>query len=360
MREVMTGEATPPRWPASLVALRAKGESPTRSPAWPPTMLALATPVSLPGRLRGHRRHRRRRRAHGEHLDDGRGRHGRRGRAGGQARQPGGVVGVAAPPTCSRRSAWSIDLPAAGGGRAACGGAGIGFFFAPVFHPGFRHAGGPAAGAGHRHGLQLPRPADQPGAAGGRGDRLRRPPDGTGAWPRCWPHRGTPGAGLPRRRRPRRADHHHDVGGVGGPRRRGRPPTGSTRRRSGCRVVGARRAARRRPGRQRRGRSAGWSPVSPARCATRCCSTPRAALAAFDERAAPAARRAAAPVWRGPRRRSTTAGPRPARRVGAGQPRSAATAPDGHPAGGPCGNGVLPQSACSKPIEKAASRSCRE
>ena len=46
------------------------------------------------------------------------------------------------PPTCSRRSGVVIDLPAAGVARCVQE-AGIGFFFAPVFHPGMRFAGGP-------------------------------------------------------------------------------------------------------------------------------------------------------------------------------------------------------------------------
>ena len=46
----------------------------------------------------------------------------------------------AAPPTCSRNSAWSIDLPAAGVPQTVAD-VGIGFCFAPVFHAGMRHAG---------------------------------------------------------------------------------------------------------------------------------------------------------------------------------------------------------------------------
>ena len=162
----------------------------------------------------------------------------------------------------------AIDLPAAGVARCVQE-AGIGFFFAPVFHPGMRHAGGPRREMGIAHGLQLPRPADQPGAAGGRGDRLRRPPDGAGdgrgaGRPR-WP-----GAGLPRRRRSGRADHRHDVVGVGRPRRRGRRPTGSTRRRwASRRPARTRCAAARR--RSTPTSSAGCSPASRGRCATPCC-----------------------------------------------------------------------------------------
>ena len=59
---------------------------------------------------RRHRRHRRRPRPHHQRVDPvGAGR-GRRRRPGVQARQPGGLVVVAARPTCSRRSASRIEL----------------------------------------------------------------------------------------------------------------------------------------------------------------------------------------------------------------------------------------------------------
>ena len=41
--------------------------------------------------------------------------------------------------------------------------AGITFCFAAAFHPAMRHAAGAAPRARHRHHVQLPRPADQPG-----------------------------------------------------------------------------------------------------------------------------------------------------------------------------------------------------
>ena len=73
----------------------------------------------------------------------------------------------------------AIDLPAAGV-AATVAEVGIGFCFAPVFHPGMRHAGAARARARRADRLQLPRPADQPGAGDGGGDRLRRPADGAG------------------------------------------------------------------------------------------------------------------------------------------------------------------------------------
>ena len=72
----------------------------------------------------------------------------------------------------------------------------------------------------------LTNPARPVAAAIGCADRA----DGAGHGRRAGRPRW-PGAGLPRGRRPRRADHRDHVVGVGGPRRRGRRPTGSTRRR---------------------------------------------------------------------------------------------------------------------------------
>ena len=56
---------------------------------------------------------------------------------------------------------------------------GIGFCFAPVYHPSSGTPGRPT-GTGHPDGVQLPRAADQPGAARCRRDRLRQRPDGPG------------------------------------------------------------------------------------------------------------------------------------------------------------------------------------
>ena len=56
--------------------------------------------------------------------------------------------------------------------------AGITFCFAQVFHPSFRHAASARRDLGDPHGVQLPRPADQPGPADVRRRRRRRPADG--------------------------------------------------------------------------------------------------------------------------------------------------------------------------------------
>ena len=85
-----------------------------------------------------------------------------------------------------------IDLPARGGGPLRRGGG----------HRLLLRAGVPPRHAARR---RVPRremgigtvfnflgPADQPGPAGGRGDRLRRRAGWRRSWPRCWP-RAAPG-----------------------------------------------------------------------------------------------------------------------------------------------------------------------
>ncbi|MCW2619280.1 MAG: trpD [Modestobacter sp.] len=141
MRQVMTGEATPAQVAGFIVALRAKGESPEEVAGLAATMLDLATPVSLP-------------------VDcvDIVG-------TGGDGAQTVNISTMAAIVTAAagvpvakhgNRAASSasgtadvlealgvvIDLPAPAVAQCVRE-AGIGFFFAPVFHPGFRHAAGP-------------------------------------------------------------------------------------------------------------------------------------------------------------------------------------------------------------------------
>ncbi len=57
---------------------------------------------------------------------------------------------------------------------------GIGFAFAPQFHPSYRHASVVRREIGGADGVQSARPADQSGLAEGRIDRLRL----GGTWPR--------------------------------------------------------------------------------------------------------------------------------------------------------------------------------
>ena len=141
MRQVMTGEASPTQVAGFLVALRAKGESPGEVAGLAATMVELATPVSLP-------------------VDcvDIVG-------TGGDGAQTVNISTMAAIVTAAagvpvakhgNRAASSasgtadvlealgvvIDLPAPAVAQCVRE-AGIGFFFAPVFHPGFRHAAVP-------------------------------------------------------------------------------------------------------------------------------------------------------------------------------------------------------------------------
>ncbi len=63
--------------------------------------------------------------------------------------------------------------------------AGIGFIFAPAFHPAMRHAAGGPARARHPHRVQRARPARQPGAGAPPGARRRRAPRRWRRWPGC-------------------------------------------------------------------------------------------------------------------------------------------------------------------------------
>jgi len=141
MREVMTGEATPAQVAAFAVALRAKGESPEEVAGLAAEMLAQATPVRLPlacvdivgtggdG-------------AHTVNIST-------------MASVVTAAAGVPVAKHGNRAASSSsgaadvlealgvvIDLPAPAVAHCVQE-AGIGFFFAPVFHPGLRHAGAP-------------------------------------------------------------------------------------------------------------------------------------------------------------------------------------------------------------------------
>ncbi|MGY1638060.1 anthranilate phosphoribosyltransferase [Geodermatophilus sp. SYSU D00742] len=141
MREVMAGEATPAQIAAFAVALRAKGESAEEVAGLSATMLERATPVHLP-------------------LDcvDIVGTGGDQAHTVNISTMAAVVTAAAGVPVAKHgnRAASSssgaadvlealgvvIDLPAEA--VAACvQEAGIGFFFAPVFHPGYRHTAVP-------------------------------------------------------------------------------------------------------------------------------------------------------------------------------------------------------------------------
>ncbi|MGY1773362.1 anthranilate phosphoribosyltransferase [Blastococcus sp. SYSU D00813] len=141
MREIMAGEATPAQIAAFAVALRAKGESPAEVAGLSATMLERATPVELTvgcvdivgtggdG-------------AHTVNISS-------------MASVVAAAAGVPVAKHGNRAASSSsgaadvlealgvvIDLPADAVSRCVER-AGIGFFFAPVFHPGLRFAGAP-------------------------------------------------------------------------------------------------------------------------------------------------------------------------------------------------------------------------
>ena len=73
-------------------------------------------------------------------------------------------------PTCSRRSASSSSSPPARIARSIDE-LGFGFLFAPTHHPAMRHAAPVRRELGDAHGLQRPRPADEPRRRAGAGGR---------------------------------------------------------------------------------------------------------------------------------------------------------------------------------------------
>ena len=97
MREVMTGEATPAQIAAFAVALRAKGVAPQELGGLAGEMLAQATPVELPLAA----------------VD---------------------IVGTGGD------GAHTVNISSMAAVARCVEEVGIGFFFAPVFHPGMRHA----------------------------------------------------------------------------------------------------------------------------------------------------------------------------------------------------------------------------
>jgi anthranilate phosphoribosyltransferase len=139
MREIMTGEATPVQVAAFAVALRAKGESAEEVAGLAQEMLAQATPVQLSR----------------ECVDivgtGGDGAHTVNistmaavvaAAAGVPVAKHGGRAASSSSGAADVLEALGvvIELPAEGVARCVEE-AGIGFFFAPVFHPGMRHAG---------------------------------------------------------------------------------------------------------------------------------------------------------------------------------------------------------------------------
>jgi anthranilate phosphoribosyltransferase len=141
MREIMTGEATPAQTAAFVVALRAKGEAPDEVAGLAATMVEQATPVDVPlasvdivGTGGDN--------AHTVNISS-------------MAAVVTAATGIPVAKHGNRAASSSsgsadvlealgvvIDLPAAAVARCVQE-AGIGFFFAPVFHPGFRYTAAP-------------------------------------------------------------------------------------------------------------------------------------------------------------------------------------------------------------------------
>ena len=217
MDTIMAGEATSAQVAGFAVALRAKGETAVEVAGLVDSMLSHAVRVDRARSGRGHRRHRRRPREHRQHLDDGRGGD-RRGRsAGGQARQPGGVEQM----RCGRSAGGSRggDLAARRRrSRPPSTEVGIGFCFAPVYHPSFRHAGAARRELGIPTVFNflgpLTNPAQPAAGAIGCGNPRMAP-----VMAEVFALRGVGRAVVPRRRRAGRTHHDDDLDGLGGARR---------------------------------------------------------------------------------------------------------------------------------------------
>ena len=163
MAEILDGAATPAQIAGFIVALRMKGETVEELAGLVEAMLAAAERVELdPGPdavdivgTGGDRAHTINVSTLAALVVAGAGgrvcKHGNRAASSATAR-----------PTCWRPSACASTAGPTEVARCVAE-AGMGFCFAPRFHPAMRHAGPDPAGAGHPHRVQLPRPAGQPG-----------------------------------------------------------------------------------------------------------------------------------------------------------------------------------------------------
>jgi anthranilate phosphoribosyltransferase len=141
MAEIMSGEATPAQVAAFAVLLRAKGESPAELSGLAATMLANAAPVEVVGPALdvvgtgGDRAHTVNISTMAALVAAG---------AGARVAKHGNRAASSACGAADLLEALGVVIDLPGPGVARCvEEAGIGFCFAPVFHPGFRHAAGP-------------------------------------------------------------------------------------------------------------------------------------------------------------------------------------------------------------------------
>jgi anthranilate phosphoribosyltransferase len=141
MGEVMSGQATPAQLAGFVLLLRAKGETPAELAGLVRTMLAKAAPVQVPRPTLdvvgtgGDRAHTVNLSTMSALVAAG---------AGARVVKHGNRAATSACGAADLVEALGVTLNLAGPAVARCvEEAGIGFCFAPVFHPGFRHAGAP-------------------------------------------------------------------------------------------------------------------------------------------------------------------------------------------------------------------------
>ena len=261
MEQVMLGEATPAQIAGFVVALRAKGESPDEVAGLVRAMLDDADagsrwpdPAVDACGTGGDRAHTVNISTMSAMVVAGAGarvvKHGNR--AASSACGSADLLeelGVVDRPRARLRSPTAWSAP------------GSTFCFAPEFHPALRHAAVPRRELGVPTVFNflgpLANPAQPSAQAVGVAD-----PRMAGVMAQVLADRGACGAGVPRRRRPRRAHTDHHLAGLGRPRRRGHDGAARSRgRRAGAGRAGL--AARRRPDAQRRGHPAvpgrrGW------------------------------------------------------------------------------------------------------
>jgi anthranilate phosphoribosyltransferase len=141
MSEIMSGQAAPTQTAAFAVLLRAKGESPDELAGLAETMLANASPVDVPAPTLdvvgtgGDRAHTVNISTMAALVAAG---------AGARVAKHGNRAASSACGAADLLEALGVVIDLPGPGVTRCvDEAGIGFCFAPVFHPGFRHASGP-------------------------------------------------------------------------------------------------------------------------------------------------------------------------------------------------------------------------
>ena len=141
MGEVMAGETTPSQLAAFAVLLRAKGETPTELGGMVAAMLAVAAPVDVPGPTLdvvgtgGDRAHTVNISTMAALVAAA---------AGARVVKHGNRSASSACGSADLLEALGVAIDLPGPGVARCvDEAGIGFCFAPVFHPGMRHAAAP-------------------------------------------------------------------------------------------------------------------------------------------------------------------------------------------------------------------------